>query len=244
MVHDSFKGKKAIKLAAIILGLACFLVVVRIFIIFYNPISYSYGGREIDLPFENYRAMANGGPSIKFFGGIKEGMSLTVLDGRRIVWKFSAEIYPKSMTWRGSTIDSNDEDNTIIFYQGQHGLQGVAFLNIMVMTPDIMDLSQISEYKGRSEISSKSENGRYEAFAMSDTDKMEIVLRDSNQNIIWQCKMLNCSSVIDWHDCNVAWDHSGTVLFDYKSSGNSYIKAFSMQTIPLLDIEEDESFFY
>ena len=79
---------------------------------------------------------------------------------------------------------------------------------------------------------------------MSDTDKMELVIRDSNQSIIWQCKMLNCSSVIDWHDCNVAWDDSGTVLFDYKSRGNSYIKAFSMRTIPLLDLEEDESFFY
>ena len=244
MVQDYLKGKKVIKFAAIILGLACFLVVVRMFIIFNNPISYSYGGREIDLPFGNYRAMANGGPSIKFFGGIREIMSLTVLDGRRIVWELSAEIYPKSLTWRGSTIDFHDGDNTIIFYQGQHGLQGVAFLNIMVMTPDIMDLSQISEYKGRSEISSKSENGRYEAFAMSDTDKMELVIRDSNQNIIWQCNMLNCSSVIDWHDCNVVWDDSGTVLFDYKSRGNSYIRAFSMRTIPLLDPEEDESFFY
>ena len=241
MMLDSLKGKKVIKLVAAVLGFAGFLIVVRIIFIFYNPISYSYGGREIDLPFENYRAIAGGGPSIKFFGGIRESMSLTVLAGRRTVWKFSAEIYPKSINWRGSSINFHDSENSITFYQGQ---QGLPFINIMVMTPDIMNLSQISEFKGRSEKISRSQNGRYEAFAMSDTDKMELIIRDSNQSIIWQCKMSKCSSVIDWQYCNVEWDDSGTVLFGYESSKSSYIKYFSMRTIPLLDLEEDESFFY
>ena len=240
-MQDYLKGKKVIKLITAVLGFAGFLVVIRIILIFLDPISYSYGGREVDLPFENYRATASGGPSIKFFGGIRESMRLTVLDGRRTVWEFSAEVYPKSINWRGSSIEFQDADNSISFSQGQ---QGLPFIDIMVTTPDLMDLSQISEFKGRSEIFSRSQNGMYEAFAMSDTDKMELVIRDSNRGIIWQCIMTNCSSVIDWQYCHVEWDDSGTVVFGYESGKSSYIKAFSMRTIPLLDLEKDESFFY
>ncbi len=79
---------------------------------------------------------------------------------------------------------------------------------------------------------------------MSDTDKMALLVGDSNQSIIWHCKMSNCSSVIDWQYCNVEWSDSGTVLFDIESRKSSYIMSFSMRTIPLLDLEEDESFFY
>jgi len=183
MMLDSLKGKKVIKLVVAVLGVAGFLIVLRIVFIFFNPMSYSYGGREIDLPFGNYRAIASGGPTIKFLGGIRESMCLTVLDGRRTVWQFSAEIYPKSMSWRGSSIKFHDVDNSITFDHGQYG--GLPFIGIMMTTPDIMDLSEISEFKGRSEKISRSQNGKYEAFVMSDTDKMELVIRDSNQSIIW-----------------------------------------------------------
>ena len=80
---------------------------------------------------------------------------------------------------------------------------------------------------------------------MSDQDKMELVIRDSNRAIIWQCTMIKCSSVIDWHESNVEWDDSnGTVLFNYVSGNTSYINRFSIRTIPLLDIDNLESFSY
>ncbi len=237
---DSFKGMKVIRFAAVLLGFAGFLCIVRVIFILYHPITYSYGGREIDLPFENFRAIASGGPSINFFGGIRESMFLTVLDGSETVWEFSTEIYPKSINWRGSSIVFYDSENSISFYQGQ---QNLPFMNIMIMTPDIMDLSQIIEFKGRSEKISTSQNGRYEAFAMSDTDKMELVIRDSNHSLVWQCKMSHCSSVIDWQYCNIEWGDAGTVLFTHKPNESSYIKYFSMRTIPLLDLEKNESFF-
>jgi len=56
--------------------------------------------------------------------------------------------------------------------------------------------------------------------------------------------MLNCSSVIDWQYCNIEWGDGGTVLFDYESSKSSCIKEFYMRIMPILDLEEDESFFY
>ncbi len=78
---------------------------------------------------------------------------------------------------------------------------------------------------------------------MSDSDKMELVIRDSNHGLIWQCKMSHCSSVIDWQYGNVEWGDAGTVLFTHKSNESSYIKYFSMRTISLLDLEKNESFF-
>lgn len=239
MAQDSLNRKNVIKLAVAIIGIVGFLIFVRMFIIFTSPISSSYGGREIDLPIENYRASANGGPSLNFFGGIRESMHLTVFEGRRTVWQFSAEMYPKSMSWRGSAIYFHDKDYSVSFAQGL-----LDFMDILVVTPDIMCVSQISEYKGRSEISSKSQNSRYEAFAMSDTDKMELVVKGPNQKIIWQCKMSNCTSVINWKDCIVEWNDSGIVIFNYEPGEKSYIKRFYIQTPQLLDLEQNESFVF
>ncbi len=230
-MQDSTKIKKIIKFGAIALGLAGFLIVVRIFFIFTNPISLQYGAREIDLPIENYRAIAAGGPSINFFGGIRELMGFGVYDGDGAVWEFSTEMYPKSMSWRGSHIDFDASDNSITFSQGA---QETPFEYISVKTPDIMDLSHVIEFKGKSKKVSRSQNGRYEAVAMSDTDKMEWVIKDLNQSIIWQCKMINCSSVIDWQYGIIEWHDEGTVVFTYDPNGCSYIKFFSMRTKPLL----------
>ena len=239
MAQDSLNRKNVIKLAVAIIGIAGFLIFVRMFIIFTSPISLSYGGREIDLPIENYRASANGGPSLNFFGGIRESMHLTVFEGSRTVWQFSAEMYPKSMSWRGSAIYFHDKDSSVSFAQGLLNL-----MDIFVVTPDITGVRRISEYKGRSEISSKSQNSRYEAFAMSDTDRMELVVKDSNQDIIWQCKMLNCTSVINWQECIIEWNDSGIVMFNYEPREKSYIKRFYIQTPQLLDLEQNESFVF
>ena len=239
MSRNSLNRKIVIKLVAAIIGIGCFLFFVRMFIIFTSPISLSYGGREIDLPIENYRASANGGPSLKFFGGIRESMHLTVYEGRRTVWQFSAEMYPRSISWRGSAIFFHDKDNSVTFSQGVPD-----FIDIIVETHDIMCVSQISEYKGRSEISSKSQNSGYEAFAMSDTDKMELFVKGPNQEIIWQCKMSDCTSVINWKDCIVEWNDSGIVIFNYEPGEKSYIKRFIIYTPQLLDLEQNESFVY
>ncbi len=224
-----------------IVMVAGLLISLRIIIIFLNPVSYSSGGRQIDLPLKNYWAYASGGTSVKFFGGFREEMNLTVFHGHEPYWKFCAEIYPKSISWRGSSIIYDEDDYTVTFEHGRYG--NSSFESIMFKTPGILEVDQINEFKGRSEKISKSPNGKYEASAQSDADKMELIVRNSKRNILWQCKMTKCSSVIDWQYCDIVWEDK-LVIYDCKLSDKTYLNDFFLRTPILLDPDNFESFQY
>lgn len=167
-------------------------------------------------------------------------MSCSVLDGHKILWEFETEVYPRTLNWRGSSITFDDKNRTVTFEQDSS-----AFGRIILVTPNIMTISDVSKFENQSEKISKSPNGKFRALVQSKENTMEFLVTDSNQNIVWRSEMINCSSTIDWKNCNIVWDDGGgTVIYDYESFGNSYFNKFYLRTPQIIEPENGQSFAY
>ena len=214
------------------LSIIIFLISFRIlFIAFYSiPLGLASVGFHQALPVEGYSVTAGGGSFIKFFGGQKHYLKLSISKGDKKIWTFEAEVLPKDFKLEGAgTAIYNDNDHTVQFkHEVGSGFKALVITSAPIDTP----LSKTKKYQS-GKIFSQSPDKNYTAYAESSGHAMMFYIKDQNNKIIWKNILKNCSATIDWSRGVIHWNKDyGTVTFEYQATFNeeSVLNQFLLET--------------